>query len=63
MKINIQKSFSTLILFFTFYSFGMLTERKSWYGRQGRPSDKSAQPDLKKVEFGGELEKALEVVV
>jgi hypothetical protein len=41
----------------------MLTERKSWYGRQGRPSRyKTAQPELKKVEFGGELEKALEVV-
>ena len=62
MKTNIQKSFSTL--FFSLLFILSACTQKGKVGTVGKadPRDKSAQPELKKVEFGGELEKALEVV-
>ncbi|MDG1356241.1 MAG: YcfL family protein [Opitutales bacterium] len=62
MKTYIQKSFSTF--FFSLLFVLSACSHKGIVGTVGKtdPQDKSAQPEVTKVEFGGELEKALEVV-
>jgi uncharacterized protein YcfL len=62
MKTYIQKSFSTF--FFSLLFILSACSQKGKVGTVGKkdPQDKSAQPEVNKVEFGGELEKALEVV-
>ena len=62
MKTNIQKSFSTLFFSLLFILSACSQKGKVDTVAKADPRDKSAQPELKKVEFGGELEKALEVV-
>jgi uncharacterized protein YcfL len=62
MKTYIQKSFSTFFLSLLFILFACSQKRKVGTVGKKDPQDKSAQPEVKKVEFGGELEKALEVV-
>ena len=62
MKTYIQKSFLILLFSLLFILSACSHKGKVDTVSKADPRDKSAQPEIKKVEFGGELEKNLEVV-